>query len=82
MREDSPKTFKSVLLSGTTLPLVVGAGVIAIGVTLVDTPVQAERLAGYYKNQGTKNPCAAKNPNMAKRGCNPCNPCAAKGCNP
>lgn len=50
MSADSLKTLKSVLLSGTMLPLVVGAGVIAIGVTLGDTPVQAEQLAGYYKN--------------------------------
>ena len=79
------KPFKAKMLSSSVIPiaLFVGLGMASVAVMpeVWIGPAQAQK-------KGC-NPCAARNPCAAKRGCNPCaakkgcNPCAAKGgCNP
>ena len=79
------KPFKAKMLSSSVIPiaLFVGLGMASVAVMpeVWIGPAQAQK-------KGC-NPCAARNPCAAKRGCNPCaakkgcNPCAAKrGCSP
>ncbi len=90
------KSLKLKLLSTTTIPVLVGAG-IAIGGTFMlggqgyalnlqashakQLPIAKSRPGGV--RLAACNPCAAKNPCNPCAAKNPCNPCAAKNpCNP
>ena len=81
-------SLKSKLLSGTVIPVMVGAGIAVSGALVYGGPGYAFNPAGDQLNPVAKSrPIAVQlaqcNPCAAKKACNPCNPCAAKkACNP